>query len=167
MRQLVHTAAFAALLTLVAAFRLDAQAGSIRVTLSGGRHAGSYQFPAAQCDVFGGRGKRVSISLMTPERQAGSTDPASMPGVDLAIEEGTDGPNGLAIDVEFRGSGKARDRTVYRIYDVPPELQGGATEPREGRGEVTIRRTDAGIVSSFKGETKDGVRLEGTLECGI
>jgi hypothetical protein len=89
-----------------------------------------------------------------------------MPSVELAVEEGTGGPNGLAIDVEFRASGSnSRERIVYRVYDVPPELQGGVTKPREGRGEVTIRRTDAGIISSFKGETKDGVRLEGTLEC--
>ncbi len=164
---LTRAAASAALLTLAAASQLDAQGGSIRLNLSGGPHAGSYRFPAAQCDVFGGRGKRVSISLVTPEmQQAGSANLASMPSVDLAVEEGTGGRNGIAIDVEFRASGGSQERILYRVYAIPTELQGGSKQPPEGRGEVTIRRTEAGITSTFRAETEGGVRIEGTLECG-
>ncbi len=163
---ITRAAASAALFTLAAASQLEAQGESLRLTLSGGPHAGNYRFPAAQCDVFGGRGKRVSISLVTPEmQQAGRADPTSIPSVDLAVEEGTGGPNGLAIDVEFLASGGSRERTLYQVYAIPPELQGGTKKPPEGRGEVTIRRTEAGITSTFRAETKGGVRIEGTLEC--
>jgi hypothetical protein len=136
--------------------------------MSGGPHAGSYQFPAGQCDVFGGRGEPASIlSLFTPEmQQSGRADPASIPSLDLAVEEGTGGRNGLAIDVEFKASGGSRERILYRVYAVPPELQApGPKTPPEGRGEVTVRRTEAGVTSTFWAETKAGVRIEGTLEC--
>jgi len=163
---LSRAAASAALFTLAVTSQLDAQGGSLRLTLSGGRHAGNYRFPAVQCDVFGGRGKRVSISLVTPEvQQSGSGEPASLPTVDLAIEEGTGGPNGLAIGVEFRASGGSRERSRYEVYAIPPELQGGFNRPPEGRGEVTIRRTETGVTATFRADTKAGVRIEGTLEC--
>jgi hypothetical protein len=163
---LTRAAASAALLVLAAASRLDAQGGSLRLTLSGGPNAGSYEFPAVTCDVFGGK-KRVAIALVTPETQpAGRTDPASMPCVGLAVEEGTGGPNGLSIDVEFKASGGSRQKTVYTVYTMPPELQGGFRKPPNGRGEVTIGRAEAGVTATFRAETKGGVRLAGTLECG-
>jgi len=154
-----RAAASAALITLAAASQLEAQSGSIRLTLSGGPHAGKYEFPAAQCYVFGGRGKPTSISLVTLE----TDDPASIPSIDLAVEEGTGGRNGIAIDVEFRASGGSRERIVYRVYAIPPELHG--LQPLEGRGHVTLQRTEAGITSKFRGETKTAVRIEGTMEC--
>jgi hypothetical protein len=162
---LTRAAASAALLALAAASRLDAQGGSLRLTLSGGPHAGSYEFPAVTCDVFGG-GKRVSISLVTPDMQPrGHVDPASMPYVGLAVEEGTGGPNGLSIDVEFRASGGSREKTVYTVYTMPPELQGGFSKPPNGSGEVTIGRTETGVTATFRVVTNRGVRMEGTLDC--
>jgi hypothetical protein len=164
---LTQAAASAALLTFAAASQLDAQGGSVSLTLSRGPHVGSYRFPAAQCDVFGGRGEPASISLVTPAmQQGGPADPASIPSVDLAVEEGTGGHNGLAIDVEFRAPGGSRERNLYRVYAIPPELQAGPKKPPEGRGEVTIRRTENGVTATFRAETNGGVRIEGTLECG-
>jgi hypothetical protein len=44
-------------------------------------------------------------------------------------------------------------------------VQVGPKKPFEGHGDVTVRRTETATTASFRGETKRGVRIEGTLEC--
>ncbi len=118
-----RAAGLAAALTLIAAPRGEAQDSSLRLTIAGGPHDGTYD--------------------TTP---------------------GDGGPDGWAVTADFRAtSGK---RVVYEIYAMPPELQGpGRKEPQKGSGTVTIKQEDAGTSATFRGQTQDGVRMEGSVRC--
>jgi hypothetical protein len=167
MTMLARAAAFAALLTLAAVLRLEAQVGSVRFTIAGGPHAGSYRFTTGQCDVLGSRGEPPSIiSMFTPEMQKdGGAGPNSPTSFELYTEPGRGKPDGLALTAEWRSHGSGK-RTVYEVYAIPRELQAvGRKTPLEGRGDVTVRRTETATTASFRGETKRGVRIEGMLEC--
>jgi hypothetical protein len=48
---LARTAGFAVALTLAATPRIEAQSSSIRVTIAGGPHAGTYALERGQCDA--------------------------------------------------------------------------------------------------------------------
>lgn len=105
---LARAVASAALLTLTAVADLEAQVGSVRFTIAGGPHAGSYRFQTGQCDVLGGRGKPISIiSMFTSEMQGGRAEPNS-----------------------------------------PASFE-----------------TDTATTASFRAETTNGVRIEGSLTC--
>jgi hypothetical protein len=68
------------------------------------------------------------------------------------------------VNVDFRA--KSGQRIVYEIYAIPPELQApGRTKPPKGRGSVTIQQSGAGTTATFRGETKDGVKMEGSVTC--
>lgn len=167
MMVLARTAAFTALLMLAVALRLEAQVGAVRFTIVGGPHAGSYRFDTGQCDVLGGRGSPMSIiSMFTPEMQkGGQADPRSPTSFELYTEPGKGKPDGLALRVEFH-SVASSERTRYSVYAIPPELQApGPGTPLEGLGDVTVRQTETATTTSFRAETKGGVRLEGSLEC--
>ena len=166
MTMLARAAAFAALLTLAAVPRIEAQVGSVRFTIAGGPHAGSYRFATGQCDVLGGRGEPPSIiSMFTPEMQKdGGADPSSPASFELYTAPRKGKPDGLAVTVVWRSVG-SRERTVYKIYAMPPEVQVGPRQPFDGHGDVTVRRTETAVTAAFRGETKGGVRIEGSLEC--
>jgi hypothetical protein len=166
MTMLARAAAFAALFTLAAALRLEAQVGSVRFTITGGPHAGSYRFATGQCDVLGSRGDPPSIiSMSTPEMQKdGGADPNSPASFELYTAPASGRPDGLALTVVWRSVG-SRERTVYEVSTFPPELQVGRKTPLEGHGDVTVRQTETITTASFRGETKRGVRIEGSLEC--
>jgi hypothetical protein len=91
---------------------LEAQIGSVRFTMVGGPHAGSYRFDTGQCDVLGGRGTPRSIISMFPTemQKGGRADPRSPTSFALYTEPGKGKPDGLALVVEFR-SGASRERT--------------------------------------------------------
>jgi hypothetical protein len=59
-----------------------------------------------------------------------------------------------------------RQRIVYEIYAIPPELQGpGLNKPPSGQGTVSIEQKPEGTTASFKGQTKDGVGMDGSVTC--
>jgi hypothetical protein len=111
---LARAAAFAAAFTLVAGSLLDAQSSTIRVTIGGGPHAGTYEM-SDQCDL----------------------QPNSYPAMHIAR---------------------------YEIFAIPRELSPSAP-PLRGRGTVTVKQAATGRTATFRGQTKDGVRIEGTVDC--
>ena len=140
------------ILALAAVADLGAQVGSVRFTIAGGPHAGSYRFQ--------------TISMFTPEMQKGGrAEPNSPASFELYTEPGRGKPDGLALRVDFRSSG-SRERTLFNVYAIPPELAApGRKTPLEGRGDVTVRQTEAATTASFRVETRGGVRIEGSLTC--
>jgi hypothetical protein len=146
---------------LIAAPRTEAQSSSIRVTIAGGPHAGSYELKRGQCDALEGQ----IISMFTPDKPAGGTAGSSAPeSIELYTEPGKGKSDGFAVRVDFRS--KSGQRIVYDIYAIPPELQApGRTKPPSGRGSVTIRKEQTVTIAEFRGETKDGVRMEGSVAC--
>ena len=69
-----RAAGLAAALMLVAAPRAEAQVSTIRVTISGGPHAGTYTLERGQCDALDGQ----VISMFTP-RLAGVAQGPKVP----------------------------------------------------------------------------------------
>lgn len=159
---LARATRFAAALMLVTAPRGEAQSSSIRVTIAGGPHAGTYELKRDQCDALDGQ----IISMFTPEKPTGGTAGSSaLESMELYTEPGKGKTDGFAVIVDFRS--KSGPRITYEIYAIPPELQApGRNRPPSGRGSVTIRQEKTATIADFRGETKDGVRMEGSVHCG-
>lgn len=147
--------------TLFIAKTTSAQApsSSIQLTMTGGPHAGSWKLTKGSCDALDGQ----IISMFTPETPPapGSKVPES---IELYTEPGKGKTDGWTVVADFRPtSGR---RITYEIYAMPPELQApGGTKPPMGRGTVAIRKEATGTVATFRGETADGVRMEGSVDC--
>jgi len=150
-----------AALTLLAASRTDAQSGSISVTIAGGPHAGKYELAHGQCDALYGE----IISLFTPAMAGVAEGPKMPERIGFYTEPGKKGkPDGFSVNVDFRLP--SRKRVVYEIYAIPPELQGpGLNKPPAGEGTVSIERKAESIHASFRGQTKDGIGMEGSVNC--
>jgi hypothetical protein len=160
MAMLVRAAGLVAVLMLVAAPRTEAQSSSIRVTIGGGPHAGTYEFKGGQCDALDGQ----VISMFTPELAGVAAGPKLPESIEVYTEPGLGKPDGFAVNVDFRA--KSGQRIVYEIYAIPPELQGpGPNKPPKGRGSVTIQQGEASTTATFRGATKDGVKMEGSVTC--
>ena len=168
---IVRAAATATILILPAAPRLDAQ-HQVRFTLTGGPHAGTYEMSqAAMCDVVDVSAKEVELSaVFDADRPKGWRDDpnrAYAKGFVLS-KPGTEGgkAGSFALAAAFATPREQHRRIEYVILTIPREMQEpGLERDPEGRGDVTVERTDAGAKATFRGETKDGVRIEGRLEC--
>jgi hypothetical protein len=156
---LTRIAALAATLIAAASHSVEAQPSSIRLTITGGAHAGTYELKRGQCDGLRGQ----IISMFQPEARPapGSSTPES---IELYTEPGDGKRTGFSVIADFRD--KSGRRIQYEIYAIPPELQGpGPTKPPKGSGSVTIREEATGTFATFRGETADGVRMEGSVDC--
>ena len=154
-----RTAGLVAVLILAVASTTEAQS-VIRITIAKGPHAGTYELKNGQCDVINGS----IISKFTPQMAGVAATPRIPESMELYTEPGKGKPHGLAVRADFRAP--SRQRIVYQIYAMSPEQQGpGLNKPPEGQGSVTIEEKPEGTVASFKGQTKDGVGMEGSITC--
>ena len=150
-------------LMLAAPSNSDAQGNSISVTIARGPHAGKYEFTGGQCDQLGRSGS--IISMFTAELAGMKTGPKTPESIELYTEPGKGTvPDGLILKALFRGP--SRQRIEYEIYAVPPALQvAGMTKPQKGKGSITIDEKAEGVRASFKGETQEGIGMEGSISC--
>jgi hypothetical protein len=155
---LTRTATFAALLTLILVPRLGAQSSKITVTIGGGAHAGTYEMAALYCDMHADQFPPIDFEANS--RGTGrTTGPAS-----ISFFTGSGKGDGFVVSVSFHV--KAGERGRYEIFAIPRELYppGKAFAP-SGSGTVTVKQTAAGKTASFRGQTKDGVKMEGIVDC--
>ena len=158
MRMINRAAGLAAALILGAASETEAQS-SIKITISRGPHAGTYELKNGQCDAL----KGSIISMFTPELAGVAPGPKTPESMEVYTEPGKGKP-GFAVNVDFRAP--SRQRIVYEIYAIPPELQGpGGNKPPSGQGTVTIEEKAEGTTATFRGQTKEGVGMEGSVTC--
>lgn len=158
MTLLGRPAMVAAAFMVVSAARLYAQAGTIRVTITGGGHAGTYEM-AEKCEVRPNTYPALYIMAFT----TGTTDPKGPRVLEFFTASAHGKPDGFAVAVVFSGMVNGQDR--YEILAIPPEYAPGSAPPLSGRGTVTVKQTVAGSTASFRGRTKDGVQMEGTVDC--
>ena len=160
MTVLTRVAAFAALFTLVAASRLEAQSSKITVTIAGGAHAGTYEMAALYCDMH--TDQFPPIDFVANSTGSGSkTGPAA---ISFFTGSGKGKPDGFVVSVSFHVKAGERDR--YEIFAIPREMYPpGRAFPVSGSGAVTVKQTASGKTASFRGQTKDGVKLEGIVDC--
>lgn len=155
-----RTGGLLAALLLVSASGIEAQSHSIHITIKGGPHAGTYDLINGQCDALKGQ----IISMFTPKLAGVAAGPKTPESMEVYTEPGRGKPDGFAVNVDFRA--RSGERIVYEIYAIPAELQApGLKEPLKGKGTVTIEQKPDRTTASFRGETKDGVGMEGSVTC--
>ena len=159
MTMLTRIAALAALSTLAAATRLEAQSSTITVTIAGAAHAGTYEMTALYCDM------REQFPSMEFEANAigtvGAKGPAS---ISFFTASGKGKPDAFVVSVRFHAKAGERDR--YEIFAIPREqYPPGKAFPTSGSGTVTVKQTATGKTASFRGQTEDGVKIEGVVDC--
>ena len=158
MKSLARTAALAAAFTLAAASHVEAQSSTVRVTLAGGPHAGTYEIPG-QCDLTPGQFPSMFIMAF----KVGAVPPNLPRSIEFFSVDGKGKPDGFVVNVLFYPAGK---RVAYEIYAIPPEQQQPPRLHRlRGRGSVTVRQTATGRTATFRGQTAEGVRMEGSVDC--
>lgn len=160
MTSLVRAASLVTALMLVATAAAEAQSSSIRITIGSGPHAGTYELQRGQCDAL----DASIISMFTP-RMAGMPEGPKVPeSMEVYTEPGRGKADGFAVNVDFRA--KSGQRIVYEIYAIPPELQApGLNNPPKGRGTVSVQQAATATTATFRGETEDGVKMEGSVTC--
>jgi len=154
MRLPAQAAGFAAALLLIAAPRIEAQSSSIRVTIAAGQHSGAHELKD-QCTVLNGQISAVFTS------KGGTVGDGTPEFIEFWTLPGKGKPDGFGVRVLFVM--KSGGHAVYEIHAIPPGLQGPM--PASGRGSVTVRQTETGKTATFRGETKDGVGMEGSVAC--
>jgi hypothetical protein len=94
----------------------------------------------------------------------GTVDQKTPKSMEFFTASGKGKPDGFVVNVVLRG--KAGELVNYEIFAIPPELAPpGRGVPLRGRGTVTVKPTATGQLATFRGQTKDGVPMEGTLDC--
>jgi hypothetical protein len=151
-----RAAAFAAAFTLLAASNAKAQSSSIRVTIVGGQNAGTHELKGDDCSILNGEIR----ANFTPTGKASPSGPVS---IDFYTVAGKGKPDGFGTRLIFLGQYNAQIR--YDIHAMPPGVKNPLFIPGSGRGSVTVKKTATGQMATFRGQTKDGVRIEGTVDC--
>ena len=157
----IRAACLTVVLMLAATVPGEAQGNSMSITIARGPHAGKYEFTGGQCDPL----HRSIISMFTAELAGLTASPKIPESMELYTEPGK-GPiaDGLMVKVLFRGP--SRQRIEYEIYAVPPGLQvPQLMKPQKGKGSITIDEKPEGVRAAFKGETQDGIGMEGSISC--
>lgn len=151
-----RAAALTVALMLVAAPYAAAQS-TIRVTIGGGPHAGTYEM-SEECEVQPNAYPAMHLMAFT----VGAAKPKAPRTMEFILASAKGKPDGFVVAVVFPI--EAGEQPRYEIYAIPPELTPSAPSLR-GRGTVTVKQTATGKVATFRGQTDDGVKMEGTVDC--
>ena len=156
----IRAAGITVLLVLAATSPTEAQVSSISVTIASGPHAGKYELTRGQCDALNGQ----VISMFTPKMAGVPEGPKTPESIEVYTEPGKGKTDGFAVNVDFRS--QSGQRVVYEIYAIPPELQApGRTKPPKGQGYVNIEQKAEATHAKFRGQTKEGIGMEGSVTC--
>ncbi|HET7602088.1 MAG TPA: hypothetical protein VFK36_03665 [Gemmatimonadales bacterium] len=158
MTTLTRAAMVAAALTFAGASRGVAQTSTIRVTIASGQNAGTHEVKGGpdDCSIANGEIR----ALFSPADEAGSPLPVA---VDFYTVAGKGKPDGFGVQMIFLG--QYNRQIKYEIHAMPPGVKNPLFIPNSGRGTVTVKKTATGQMATFRGQTKDGVRIEGTVDC--
>lgn len=151
-----RAAVLAATIALAGLPRLEAQTSTIRVTLSGGQNPGTHAMKGDDCQVVSGEIR----ANFTPTEGSSRSGPVS---VDFYTVAGKGKPNGFGVKMIFLG--EFNRHVVYEVHAMPPGVKNPLYVPNSGSGTVTVRQTATGQTATFRGQTKDGVKMEGTVDC--
>jgi hypothetical protein len=91
----------------------------------------------------------------------GAKGPAS---ISFYTASGKGKPETFLVSVKFHA--KPGERYRYEIFAIPREqYPPGKAFPTSGTGTVTVKQTATGKTASFRGQTEDGVKIEGVVDC--
>jgi hypothetical protein len=158
MTRVARAACFAATFALLTASHASAQS-TIRVTIAGGPHAGTYEM-SEECVVQPNAYPAIHLMAFT----VGTSNPKAPSTMEFFLASAKGKPDGFVVAVAFPKQAGKYPR--YEIFAIPPELESSAP-PLRGRGTVTVKQTATGKVATFRGQTNEGVKMEGTIDCRI
>ena len=160
---------------LVVAFllaaRLEAQMSKATFTLTGGPQAGSYEMNNASiCETFGSgtEDHGFGADFLADPPHGWRKGPPYLSELSLRTPRLRNSkPDAVALRVTFTKWGTPETEIVYQVFTIPPALDPTPELGRKqtGKGRATVARAGGTFSATFSGETADGVRMEGTLEC--
>jgi hypothetical protein len=152
-----------ALVPLLVAAPVEAQGTRAHVTLTGGPQAGSYEMTAASaCGAFdsGSKDDGFGASFVADAPRGWHKGPPYLSHLSLSTPRMRNPkPDELWLAAVFTKWGTPETEIKYEVFTIP----GG--HKLTGHGEAKVQRTAGGLSATFRGETADGVRIEGNLQC--
>lgn len=138
---------------------------SARITVSGGAHAGKYEYRSDEaCIIAALPGKPAGFSLfLMNERSSLTLDlPDAAKTSQLQIE--------LMVADTKPGQSRKNTATVSYTIDTRPdavleEYQRAERKGMSGKGSATLTQTGNTASLSFSGTTTNGVKIAGTVDC--
>jgi hypothetical protein len=169
MSRVIRLGALVALVALVAV-PAAAQGHKARFTLTGGPQAGSYEMTVGPvCESFdsGSEDHGFGADFVADPPSGWRKEPYVSHMWLILPRMRNPKPDALSLGVVFTKGGRPRTEIKYEVFTIPPELD---VHPEfghkpTGHGEAKLQRGATGFVASFRGETADRVRIEGSVQC--
>ena len=150
---------------------LEAQVPKAHITLTGGAQAGTYDMTGSPvCEAFdsGSEDHGFGAEFVADPPHGWRKGPPYLSHLWLSTPRMRNpNPGAVAFGVAFTKPTTPTTEIKYQVFTIPPETdnQPGLERAQTGKGQVTVRRAGDKLSATFSGETKDGVKMEGTVEC--
>ncbi|MFL5492744.1 MAG: hypothetical protein ACJ8DC_00015 [Gemmatimonadales bacterium] len=150
---------------------LHAQAPIALITLTGGPHAGIYEMSGSPiCKTFdsGSDDRGFGAEFVADPPHGWRKGPPYLSHLWLTTPRMRNPkPDAVSLGVTFTKWGTPATEIDYKVYTIPPALDNNPELGRKqtGKGQATVRRAADKLSATFTGETADGVRMEGSVEC--
>jgi hypothetical protein len=164
---------FAALLAVAAVLtgRLEAQSPTARITLTGGPQAGTYEMSGSPiCKTFddGADDHGFGAEFVADPPHGWRKGPPYLSHLWLSTPRMRNPKaDAVSFGVTFSKWGTPAIETDYKVFTIPPALDHnpGLGRKQTGKGHATVKRAGEKLSATFSGETADGVRMEGSVQC--
>jgi hypothetical protein len=164
---------FAARLTVsvLLAGSLQAQVSKAHITLTGGSQAGTYDMVGSPvCDTYdsGGEDHGFGAEFVADPPHGWRHGPPYLSHLWISTPRmANPKPEAVSFGVTFSKWGTPATEINYKVFTIPPALDHnpGLGRKQTGKGQATVRRSGDKLSATFSGETADGVRMEGSVEC--
>src|SRR6476469_3551171 len=166
----VRFAPFLAVSALLTA-RVDGQSPTARITLSGGPQAGTYDVTGSPiCKIFdsGADDHGFGAEFVADPPHGWRKGPPYLSHLWLTTPRmRSPKPDAVSFGVTFTKWGTPATEIDYKVYTIPPALDNNPELGRKqtGKGQATVTHAGGKLSAVFSGETADGVRMEGSVEC--
>ena len=156
---------------MVVAGGLQAQVPKARLTVTGGPQAGTYEMTGSPiCKTFdsGSDDHGFGAEFVADPPHGWRKGPPYLSHLWLALPRMRNPkPDAVSLGVTFTKWGTPATEIDYKVYTIPPALDNNPELGRKqaGKGRATVTRAGDRLSATFSGETADGVRMEGSVEC--
>ena len=151
--------------------RVEAQSPKARITLTGGPQAGSYEMNGGALCVtsdIGPGDQGFSAEFLADPPRGWRKGPPYLSHLWLSTPRVRHPkPDAVSVGAAFSKWGTPTTEIQYKVFTIPRELDNNPELGRTltGRGNANVRITGGNYTATFSGQTEDGVRIEGSLEC--
>jgi hypothetical protein len=151
--------------------RVEAQGPKARITLTGGPQAGSYEMNGGALCVtsdIGPGDQGFSAEFLADPPRGWRKGPPYLSHLWFSTPRVRHPkPDAVSVGVAFSKWGTPTTEIQYKVFTIPRELDHNPELGRTltGRGNANVRSMGGNFTATFSGQTEDGVRMEGSLEC--